>query len=305
MAITSNGRGLAVGTLGSEEGALGRVQIFRTVDGVKLSDAVGSAPVSSLWLQNGIFGSEVFVTLGTTAGLLDHGRLSSLDASPPIYSHEASVSLEFAGEPLVITGVFPSVSGNNAWVVGHDGRATWRNLSTGAIVTEVAGDGPALAADLRGSRLVFGGTDRAFVVDTGSQRLIMTSPLLPDVVESVSISGDGGRIAVGCRNGQIKVLTSPDGIELAQFSSPAKVGAVALSPDGKYLAYGLAEGSVTIVSVADKSVIATPWNGMRAITSMRFSTGFTSSDNGDTLYVGTDGDGVIVIDATWTPIAGL
>ncbi|MEB3204795.1 MAG: WD40 repeat domain-containing protein, partial [Candidatus Sericytochromatia bacterium] len=274
----------------------GLVRIYRGDDGgLTLAWDVGQ-PVRSIWLTSRLLEPGYQVLIGTSAGTVALRTLPDLDNG----GVSTAVSSEsVGGAQVAVTGILGFANETRYWRIGSDGLAQLRSWQTGTLVSLPA-FGALYAMDAQITRLAYGGEDRLLrVVDIADGREIMTSLPLGRSVDALALSGDAARVVVGDRDGKVVVITVPDGITLREWRADAAVLALAMSPDGRYVAYGGLDNRVTVARVADGAIVALPWIGTVKVTGLRFSTGARATDNGDRLYVATDGEGVLTYDVTW------
>jgi WD40 repeat protein len=126
------------------------------------------------------------------------------------------------------------------WIVsaGEDRQMRVWDLQTGRLVKSLEmADGPlyAVAVSPDGRRVASGNEELALWDLESGRRVRVLQTKLPSSIESLAISHDGTRVAVGCRYEKVFIASVDDGSILAEDKDPARHEFIGFSADDQLL----------------------------------------------------------------------
>ncbi len=138
--------------------------------------------------------------------------------------------------------VLVGTRGAQVLLFDSDGKQLWR--------TQISQDLVSLAVNRNGARIIAAGLDGSLTMLDGATSETLWRISLPahctarDRADclNVALSGDGERVLVGTKNGELLLLNGEDGSVLQEHSFGSAFSAVALSQDGEHWLTGNSEG---------------------------------------------------------------
>jgi WD40 repeat protein len=148
----------------------------------------------------------------------------------------------------------------------HNGQVEFRNISDGALVTELDAASSWYVGDLEFlpnvdilATLSFGDRITLFDLSNGAPIQVFREAI------SMGISFDGSLIAGGTRGGSLKIWEISSGYELLKIDNqPELIWSVVISPDGKLLVTGDEIGAIAVWS-ADDGTLLKKWRAHTSI----------------------------------------
>ncbi|MEB3299506.1 MAG: hypothetical protein VKO21_08485 [Candidatus Sericytochromatia bacterium] len=283
---------------GNEEN--GAVTVGDVLTGNSVATWQIGSPLRSVHLKKRAAGAKEpgYMVTAVAGGLVDQrvvsGQMPSALVTPmSSFSVAAKLFMAFAGE-----------NDRTVWAGGNDNRAALYDMVSGSILNSVSTLGWVRAGDARAGRFAFGADDwMGRVLDLVTGESLFNSPFQTGPILSVSLSGDGSRLALAGADGKVRVYDLVRETLIREWSFTGEIHAVGLSPDGEWLACGGKEAKVRLASVADGRVVLDFLPGGTEVKALRFSAAWADPEgqrrNGDYLLVGTKEGGALLYTISW------
>lgn len=283
---------------GNEEN--GAVTVGDVLTGNSVATWQIGSPLRSVHLKKRAAGAKEpgYMVTAVAGGLVDQrvvsGQMPSALVTPmSSFSVAAKLFMAFAGE-----------NDRTVWAGGNDNRAALYDMVSGSILNSVSTLGWVRAGDARAGRFAFGADDwMGRVLDLVTGESLFNSPFQTGPILSVSLSGDGSRLALAGADGKVSVYDLVRETLIREWSFTGEIHAVGLLPDGEWLACGGKEAKVRLASVADGRVVLDFLPGGTEVKALRFSAAWADPEgqrrNGDYLLVGTKEGGALLYTISW------